>query len=516
MILVERYAANSASLLNEMKSTFSRLLRAVALLALVWEAANSGVAQTALPAPPDGTHRVLAPPMPPRTANIILIVADDLGYGDLGCYGQKQIQTPNLDRLAAAGTRFTSFYAGSTVCAPSRSALMTGQHTGHTRIRGNAKDAALTALDPTVALCLQGAGYRNGLVGKWGLGNEGSSGLPGDKGFDDFFGFLDQTKAHDYYAQFLSRYDTNEGLRVMEFPANANGARGEYLPDRFYMASSNYIRIHKPDPFNKQQPFFLMIAQTIPHANNEVGRETGNGMQVPSDKPYSAEAWPQVEQNKAAMITRLDQYVGAIMAELKEYNLETNTLILFTSDNGPHKEGGVDPAFFRSSGPLRGIKRDLYEGGIRVPLIAVWPGKIPAGRVSDEPFAFWDLYPTLAEVAGQKAPRSIDGISYLPTLLGAAQTNRHDFLYWEFHERGFQQAVRMGNWKAVLPELGGAMELYNLANDLGETKDVAAENPEVVARIKEYLKTARTDSSQWPVQKAKSAAGVEASEPPAK
>jgi len=451
--------------------------------------------------------------MPSRTANIILIVADDLGYGDLGCYGQKEIQTPNLDRLAVAGTRFTSFYAGSTVCAPSRSALMTGQHTGHTRIRGNARDASLAATDPTLALCLQGTGYRNGFVGKWGLGNEGSPGLPGDKGFDDFFGFLDQTKAHNYYAEYLSRYDTNDGLRVMQFPLNSDGKQGEYMPDRFNKASLNYIRIHQPDQFNKQQPFFLMISQTLPHANNELGRETGNGMQVPDDKPYSDRSWPQVEKNKAAMITRLDKYVGEIVAVLKKYNLETNTLILFTSDNGPHKEGGVDPEFFHSAGPLRGIKRDLYEGGIRVPLIAVWPGQIPAGRVSDEPFAFWDLYPTLAEVAAAKAPRSIDGISYLPTLLGKAQTNRHDFFYWEFHERGFQQAVRMGEWKAVLPELGGALELYHLASDLGETKNVAAENPAVVARITDYLKTARTESPQWPIQKAKPAKSKETSEP---
>lgn len=446
-----------------------------------------------------------APPTAPRTPNIILIVADDLGYGDLGCYGQKQIQTPNLDRLAASGTRFTSFYAGSTVCAPSRSALMTGQHTGHTRIRGNAKGASLAAEDTTLALFLQGAGYKNGYVGKWGLGNAGSPGLPGDKGFEDFFGYLDQTHAHDYYAQYLDRFDTNEGLRMIEFPVNAAGGRGEYMPDRFQIASSNYFRIHKPDSFNKQRPVFLMIAHTLPHANNEVGRETGNGMQVPDDKPYSAEAWPQVEKNKAAMITRLDKYVGEIVTQLKESKQDTNTLILFTSDNGPHKEGGVDPEFFHSSGPLRGIKRDLYEGGIRVPLIAVWPGKIPAGRVNDEPFAFWDLFPTLVEVAGAKPPRSIDGISYLPTLLGKAQTNRHEFFYWEFHENGFKQAVRMGDWKAVQPQADGPIELYNLASDLGETKNIAAENPNIVAQIREYLKTARTESRQWPIQNSKAA-----------
>ena len=491
-----------------MKLLFETVLRPAVFLALVLGTGCAMAQSPVASAPPVAARPASFPPGAPRTPNIILIVADDLGYGDLGCYGQKQIQTPNLDRLAAAGTRFTSFYAGSTVCAPSRSALMTGQHTGHTRIRGNTKGASLAAEDMTFPLYLQGAGYKNGLVGKWGLGNEGSAGLPGNKGFEDFFGYLDQTHAHDYYAPYMDRYDTNEGLRRVEFPANENGAHGEYMPQRFSIASSNYFRIHKPDQFNKQRPVFLMIAHTLPHANNEAGRATGNGMQVPDDKPYSAEAWPQVEKNKAAMITRLDQYVGQIVAQLKESKQDTNTLILFTSDNGPHKEGGVDPEFFHSSGPLRGIKRDLYEGGIRVPLIAVWPGKIPAGRVSDEPFAFWDLFPTLVEVAGAKPPRSIDGISYLPTLLGAAQTNRHEFFYWEFHEDGFKQAVRMGDWKAVLPEVGGAMELYNLATDPGETKNVAAENTNIVAQIQEYLKTARTVSPQWPIQKSKPASAV--------
>lgn len=443
------------------------------------------------------------PPGAPKTPNIILIVADDLGYGDLGCYGQKKIKTPHLDQLAAAGTRFTSFYAGSSVCAPSRCSLMTGLHTGHARIRGNAKGAALAAQDSTLALHLQGAGYKNALVGKWGLGDEGSAGLPGDKGFEEFVGYLNQTRAHDYYAPYLDRYDTNDGLRQLQFPANENGSRGQYLPDIFQRSVQNFIRIHKPDPFNKQRPIFAFYSTTIPHANNEFGRETGNGMQIPDDKPYSAEPWPQTERNKAAMITRLDKYVGEIVAKLKEFRQDTNTLILFTSDNGPHNEGGVDPAFFQSSGPLRGIKRDLYEGGICVPMIAVWPGKIPAGRVSDEPWAFWDLLPTCMEIAGGKPPRSVDGISYLPTLLGQAQTNRHEFLYWELHEDGFKQAVRAGDWKGVRTAADQPLELYNLAKDLSETNNVAGNHPEIVARLEEYLKTAHADSPQWPITKAK-------------
>jgi arylsulfatase A-like enzyme len=444
------------------------------------------------------------PPAAPPHPNIVLIVADDLGYGDLGCYGQKQIQTPNLDRLAAMGTRFTSFYAGSTVCAPSRCVLMTGRHTGHATIRGNVAGAALTAQDLTLPLLLQGS-YKTGLMGKWGLGDEGSTGLPGDKGFDEFVGYLNQKRAHDYYAPYVDRYDAKEGLRRVEFPANENGSKGAYLPDLFLKAANNFIRIHRPDWANGQQPFFVLLATTLPHANNELGAATGNGMEVPDVAPYEDRDWPQPEKNKAAMITRLDRQVGELLERLKLSKQETNTLILFTSDNGPHSEGGVKAEFHQSAGPLRGIKRDLYEGGIRVPLIAVWPGHIPAARISDEPWAFWDLLPTLAEVAGQKVPRDIDGISYLPTLLGGAQTNRHEFFYWEFYERGFQQAVRMGNWKAVRPKLGAPLELYNLASDLGETTNVAADHPDIIARIEDYLKSARTDSPRYPLEPAKPA-----------
>jgi len=451
------------------------------------------LAQTPRPARPP------ASPGAPATPNIILIVADDLGYGDLGSYGQTRIKTPNLDRLAAEGTRFTSFYAGSTVCAPSRSALVTGQHTGHTRIRGNTAGAALLPEDNSLALVLKGAGYRNALIGKWGLGDEGSTGLPGDKGFDEFVGYLNQTRAHDYYAPYADRYDAADGQRRLEFPQNSDGQHGLYFPDLFQKSALNFVRINRPDQFNKFRPFFVYYAPTLPHANNELGKATGNGMEVPNDQPYSAEAWPQPERNKAAMITRLDKFVGEILARLQEYGQDSNTLILFTSDNGPHSEGGVDAQFHNSSGPLRGIKRDLYEGGIRVPMLARWPGTVPAGRISDEPWALWDLLPTLSELARIKPPKNIDGLSYLPTLLGQTQTNRHEFLYWEFHERGFQQAVRMGDWKAVRPQLGAPLELFQLSTDPGETNNVAAANPKVIARLEDYLKTARTDSPTWPV-----------------
>jgi arylsulfatase A-like enzyme len=441
-----------------------------------------------------------------RKPSIIFILADDLGYGDLGCYGQTKIKTPNLDKLAAEGMRFTSFYAGSTICAPSRCALMTGLHTGHALIRGNA-NLALGPQDLTVAEVLKREGYRTGLVGKWGLGNQNTTGVPQKKGFDQFLGYLDQVHAHDYYTSYLWRYDPPSDVKPgydgrVEFPENQGGKQGTYMDDLFNTAALNFVRINKPEPFNNFRPFFLCLAYTIPHANNEEGQRTGNGMEVPSDAPYSDQPWPPAERNKAAMITRLDACVGQLLDKLKELNMEDNTIILFSSDNGPHKEGGANPSFFQSAGPLRGIKRDLYEGGIRVPLIVRWPGKIKPGTVNDQPWAFWDFLPTAAEVAGAKLPEKLDGISLLPALLGKPQTNRHDFFYWEFHEGGFQQAARMGEWKAVRPRVGAPLELYNLGADPGEKQNVAAQNAEVVARIEEYLKTARTESEHWPIKAA--------------
>ena len=442
-----------------------------------------------------------------RKPNIIFILADDLGYGELGCYGQTKIKTPRLDQLAADGMRFTSFYAGSTVCAPSRCALMTGLHTGHALIRGNGT-IALRPQDLTVAEVLKQAGYHTGLIGKWGLGNPNTTGVPQKKGFDEFLGYLDQAHAHDYYTDHLWRYDPPSSAKPgydgqMEFPENRGGQKGLYTHDLFTTAALNFVAINKPDQFNHYRPFFLYLAYTIPHANNEEGQRTGNGMQVPSDAPYSDEPWPQTEKNKAAMITRMDADVGRLMDKLKDLKIDDNTVVFFSSDNGPHKEGGVDPKFFQSAGPLRGIKRDLYEGGIRMPLIVRWPGKIKSGTVSDRVSAFWDFLPTAAEMARLKVPENLDGLSLLPALLGRPQTNQHDFLYWEFHERGFQQAARMGDWKAVRPQACAPLELYNLKTDLGEKENVAQKNPEVVAKIEAYLKTARTESEQWPIKPAK-------------
>ncbi len=443
---------------------------------------------------------------PPRPPSIIFILADDLGYGDLGCYRQTKIKTPNIDRLAAEGMSFADFYAGSTVCAPSRCALMTGLNTGHGRIRGNAL-VPLQAQDLTIAEVLKKGGYRTALFGKWGLGNPGTTGLPQKKGFDEFLGYLDQVHAHDYYSDHMWRYaPAGNGLDgydgEMSFPENAGGRKSLYLDDLFTTCAVNFLNINKPDQFNNFRPFFLFLAYTIPHANNEETKVSGNGMQVPSDIPYTDQTWPQPEKNKAAMITRLDRDVGKILDLLKKLNLADDTLVIFTSDNGPHKEGGIDPNFFKSSGVLRGIKRDLYEGGIRVPFIARWPGHIKPASINDQPFAFWDLLPTFAEIAQVKLATPTDGVSLLPTLLGQPKTNSHDFLYWEFHERGFQQAVRMGDWKAVRLGADQPLELYNLKTDLGEKQNVADQNPKVIAQIEKYLKTARTDSPDWPVKAA--------------
>jgi arylsulfatase A-like enzyme len=420
--------------------------------------------------------------------NIVLILVDDLGYGDLGCYGQEKIKTLYLDQMAKEGLRFTSAYAGSTVCAPSRSSLMTGQHTGHTRVRGNA-EVPLQTNDVTVAEILQKSGYITAMIGKWGLGLEDTSGEPNRKGFTETLGYYDQTLAHNYFPESLWRNG-----QKLPLAGNKDGKKEVYAPDLFARSAVNFMNQYK------QSPFFLYFACTLPHANNELGRKSGNGMEISSDHPYTGFDWPQPEKNKAAMITRIDVYVGMILDTIKKLNLDRQTIVIFTSDNGPHQEGGVDPAFFKSSGPLRGIKRDLYEGGIRVPAIVRWPGQVAPGTTSDFPWAFWDFLPTAAELAKAPLPDGlqIDGQSIVPTLHGKPQ-KPHDFLYWEFHEKGSQQAVRMGDWKAVR-KFGGALELYDLKSDLGETNNVASAHPDEVKRIEAYLSKARTESAEWPLQ----------------
>jgi arylsulfatase A-like enzyme len=430
----------------------------------------------------------------PLRPNILWIMADDLGYGDLGCYGQQRIRTPNIDRLATQGMRFTDCYAGSTVCAPSRCALMTGLHTGHARVRGNAR-VPLEPDDVTIAEVLKSAGYATGIVGKWGLGEPDSTGVPNRQGFDFWFGYLNQHHAHNYYPEYLWRNEERVLLsNVVE--NNVASKRVVYSADLFTDEAVAFLEQ------KRTEPFFLYLALTLPHANNEAGKQ---GMEIPSDEPYSQESWPQAQKNHAAMITYLDTQVGKVLDVLRERGMADNTIVFFTSDNGPHREGGADPDFFDSNGPLRGIKRALYEGGIRVPMIVRWPGKIAAGAANHQPWAFWDALPTLAGLAGARVPSGLDGISIVPTLLGekaaGSRQEQHEYLYWEFHERGSGQAVRIADWKAVRTKADQPIEVYDLTDDLGEEHDVAAKHPDVVAKAEGLFKSARSDSPHWPLAK---------------
>ena len=420
------------------------------------------------------------PPAPARKPNIVFVLLDDLGYGDFGCYGQKKIRTPNVDRLAREGLRFTDCYAGGAVCAPSRSVLMTGLHMGHTPVRANAGTVPIAASDYTVVEALKAAGYATGGFGKWGLGDAGTSGAPTRHGFDEFFGYLHQVHAHDYYPEFL--WD-NE--RKYPLPGNAGGKRAQYSADIIAERSFDFIRK------NRNRPFFLYACYTLPHGRYE----------IPTVAPYESEPWTPGQKTYAAMVTRADTYIGRLMELLEQYGLHENTVFFVTSDNGAPYGEEKGFSFFQSNGILRGQKGELYEGGIRVPMIVRWPGRTPAGRISDSPWGFFDIFPTLAEIAGAPLPPGLDGISALPLLLGAEGPKR-DFLYWEFltfdqklkklREDRLAQAVRHGHWKAVRPRPGAPLELYNLRDDPSETRDVAASHPDIVARIEDYLKTART------------------------
>jgi arylsulfatase A-like enzyme len=388
--------------------------------------------------------------------------------------------------MAAEGIRFTQAYAGCTVCAPSRSALMTGYHTGHTRVRGNGKnEMLLRATDFVLPELFKKAGYTTGMFGKWGLGGVGYPGYPTRKGWDSWFGFFSQLQAHLYYPDMLL-----DGDHALELTGNWGGKKKQYAPDLFLDRALQFLAT------NQAKPFFLYFSSTIPHANNELGRDTGDGIEIPEDAPYSAKPWPKLERKFAATITRLDRDIGRILEKLKTLGLDDNTLVLFSSDNGAHREGGHNPDFFKSSGPLRGIKRDLTEGGIRVPFIARWPGKVPSAKVSDHPFAFWDMMPTLADAIGAKAPQNIDGISMYPALLGQP-AKTHEYLYWEFHEGGFSQALRAGDWKLIKSK--GKTMLFNIKADVHEDTDLAAANPDIVTRLAKLMAGARTDSPDFPV-----------------
>lgn len=439
--------------------------------------------------------------------NIVFILADDMGYGDLGCYGQKRIETPYIDQLAAGGIRFTQFYAGTSVCAPSRSVLLTGQHTGHTPVRGNYEiqpEGQLPLPDTayTIAEMLKKAGYATGNFGKWGLGYPGSEGTPNKQGFDRFFGYNCQRQSHNYFPDHLWDNDTRIDY------ANTATSQRHYAPDLIQKEALAFIDEHRA------APFFLYLSYTLPHAALQLPKDDStfeyykrkfNEKARPvstewNGKGYQPQAYPHAAY--AAMVTKLDNYVGQVMEKLTALGIAKNTLIIFSSDNGPHHEGGNDPAFFNSSGGFRGMKRDLYEGGIRIPMIAQWPAAIKKPKVSAFAGAFWDFMPTFAEIVGAPSPPHTDGISLLPELLSQGRQKEHEFLYWEFHEDGGRQAVRTGKWKGirlnVIKDPDGAIQLYDLDHDRAETKDVAAENPAVVKRIKKIMENEHTENIHFP------------------
>lgn len=458
-----------------------------------------------------------APKISTRTAdavvpkpNIIFILADDLGYGDVGVYGQQKIKTPNIDKMAAEGMRFTQFYSGTSVCAPSRSALMTGQHTGHTPIRGNKATEPegqwpLPAAAVTIAEILKQEGYATGDFGKWGLGYIETSGNPLKQGFDRFYGYNCQSLAHNYFPYHL--WDDNTKVELNNTPQSQTQYAGDMIQSKALEFMGQ----------NSKKPFFMFLSYTLPHAalqlpkgdtlfehyKKEFNEQPKKILESWDGKGYQPQAYPHAAY--AAMVGKLDAYVGQVMQKLKELNIDKNTLVIFSSDNGPHIEGGNDPAFFNSSGGLKGTKRDLYEGGIRAPFIANWPGKIKAGATSNFIGAFWDMMPTFASLAGVKPPQNIDGISILPTLLGNGMQQQHAYLYWEFHENGGRQAVRMGKWKGVKYNAavnpGSPIELYDLDTDVSEKNNVAAQHPDIIKQIANILKQARVENADFPFMK---------------
>ncbi|QDV59432.1 arylsulfatase [Rosistilla oblonga] len=451
--------------------------------------------------------------------NIVFILVDDLGYGDLGCYGQQVIQTPRLDQMAAEGMRFTNFYAGNTVCAPSRSVLMTGQHMGHTHVRGNAggPDMAIQSLrdeDITVAEVLKSAGYATGLCGKWGLGDDapgGRSGLPRRQGFDYFYGYLNQVHAHNYYPEFLWRNEERVELgNVVQSTGRLHGGfmggwatkKVAYSHDLIADEALGFIKSNASTGENRK-PFFLYLSLTIPHANNEAARGIGDGQEVPDYGIYADKDWPNPDKGQAAMITRMDADVGRLLDLLEQLDIDDETIVLFSSDNGPHAEGGQDPERFDPNGPLRGMKRDLTEGGIRVPLIVRWPGTTPPGSTSDHVGYFGDVMATAAELSGVQTPEGTDSISFVPTLTGHPELQQqHEYLYWEFYERGGKQAVRAKNWKAIRkPWMTGKTQLYDLSTDIGETNDVADANPDVVKQLEAMMTEAHVEHPNWTVRR---------------
>ncbi len=442
-----------------------------------------------------------------KQPNIILIFADDLGYADAGCYGQQKIETPNIDKLAKEGLKFTQFYSGSTVCAPARNSLMSGLHTGHTAVRGNksTKPEGQTPLPDsviTIATVLRQHGYTTAAFGKWSLGFITTSGDPNKKGFDNFFGYNCQTLAHNYYPDHL--WSNHERIN---FPENANN-------DAVY--SADYIHEHAMRFLNAKQakPFFLYLPYTLPHADVIVPHDTIYNYYVRKfkeqplmEKPVKNDGGqhrfePYPHAAYAAMVARLDRYTGEIIKAITANGTAENTLVIFMSDNGPHRENGGDPVFFKNNGIFRGIKRDLYEGGIRVPFIACWKEKIKPG-VTEQVAALWDLYPTFQQLAGIPVAKNIDGYSIVPMLLQKGKQKRHEYLYWEFHENNGRQALRWKNWKAVKLDVNKIVttpiELYDLEKDPSEQNNVAAKFPQVLKKMEAFIQQAHVPNKDWPL-----------------
>ncbi len=439
---------------------------------------------------------------PIEKPNIVFIIADDLGYGDLSCYGQDMFETPNIDKLSEHGMIFTQHYSGSTVCAPSRSVLMTGLHTGHTPVRGNQRygdHGQYPLADSVITLpeLLQQNGYVTGAFGKWGLGPVGSEGDPNNQGIDEFFGYNSQSLAHNYYPYFL--WSNDQKIMLDE---NSGFRKELYAPELIQEKTLEFIER------NKDNPFFLFVPTVIPHAEliaPEEVMEQFRGKYLPEKVYHGLDSGAEYRQGPygsqteshaafVAMISILDQQVGEIMGKIDELGLREKTIIIFTSDNGPHLEGGGDPDYFDSNGPLKGYKRDLYEGGVRVPLIVSWPGKVEEGSESNHISAFWDFLPTFSEILDISEVPENDGISFLPELLGENDQKEHEYLYWEFHENGFDIAVRKGNWKGIYFKDEDQFELYNLEEDLSEENDIAGKHPEIVEELKRIMIKSRTPS----------------------
>ena len=437
---------------------------------------------------------------PAPRPNIVFIMADDLGYGDIGPFGQKLIRTPNLDRLAAEGTCFSQYYAGGSVCSPTRSVLMTGQHTGHTRIRGNhgqtgLERVPLRASDVTVAEVMKSAGYATAIAGKWGLGEPGTEGIPNRQGFDRWFGYLNNDLAEFYYPEKIWRNEEEITL-----PGNVGGRRGQYSNDLMTEEALAFIDDHRA------RPFFLYLAYTIPHSLLEVPEDSlaeyrGKFPEPPPDATGGKNNVPEPRATFAAMVTRLDREVGRVLGRLQGHGLEKNTVVFFCSDNGaPNRAGLAD--YFGSTAGFRGHKGSLFEGGIRTPMIVRWPGQVPAGQRSAYPWGGWDVLPTAAALAGAATPTGIDGISVVPALRGEVK-ERSGYFYWEHHQKTFSQAVREGRLKAVLENPSAPIAVFDLEDDPGETRDLASTHPAFVARAKELFQTARTESEHWPITEKK-------------